>query len=124
MTPATLKSIHSEESTMNKRTTCGTLLATVILTTGVTSVRAQDYHRHRARQVCHDVQVRDRPADNHRIAGTAIGAVAGGLLGHQVGGGKGKTLATVGGAVAGGYVGNRVQKNHQDNQAGYHDVRR
>jgi uncharacterized protein YcfJ len=45
--------------------------------------------------------------------------VAGGLLGHQVGGGKGKTLATVGGAVAGGYVGNQVQKNHQDKNATY-----
>jgi uncharacterized protein YcfJ len=47
------------------------------------------------------------------LAGTAIGAVAGGLLGSQVGGGKGKTLATVGGAAAGGYAGNQVQKNMQ-----------
>jgi len=36
-----------------------------------------------------------------------------------VGGGKGKTLATVGGAVAGGYVGNQVQKNHQNKNARY-----
>ena len=38
------------------------------------------------------------------------GAVVGGLLGHQVGGGKGKTLATVGGAAAGAFAGNEVQK--------------
>jgi uncharacterized protein YcfJ len=38
------------------------------------------------------------------------GAVVGGLLGHQVGGGTGKTLATVGGAAAGAYAGNEVQK--------------
>lgn len=44
-------------------------------------------------------------------AGVVGGAVVGGLLGNQVGGGTGKTLATVGGAVAGGYVGNEVQKN-------------
>src|SRR3569832_1466592 len=44
--------------------------------------------------------------DSNRIAGTAIGAVAGGLLGHQIGGGTGRTLATVGGAAAGGYAGN------------------
>ena len=44
-------------------------------------------------------------------AGVVGGAVVGGLLGNQVGGGSGKTLATVGGAVAGGYVGNEVQKN-------------
>jgi outer membrane lipoprotein SlyB len=39
------------------------------------------------------------------------GAVVGGLLGHQVGGGTGKTLATVGGAAAGAYAGNEVQKH-------------
>jgi outer membrane lipoprotein SlyB len=38
------------------------------------------------------------------------GAVAGGLLGKQVGSGDGKTVATVGGAVAGGYIGNEIQK--------------
>jgi outer membrane lipoprotein SlyB len=43
-------------------------------------------------------------------AGIVGGAVVGGLLGNQIGGGSGKTLATVGGAVAGGYVGNEVQK--------------
>ena len=42
------------------------------------------------------------------------GAVAGGLLGHQIGGGTGRTLATVGGAAAGGYAGNQVQKNMQE----------
>lgn len=39
------------------------------------------------------------------------GAVVGGLLGHQVGGGNGKTLATVAGAGAGAYAGNEVQKH-------------
>ena len=71
-----------------------------------------------AKVVCRDVQVVHKVPhkDKHRVAGTAIGAVAGGLLGHQVGGGKGKTLATVGGAVAGGVVGNKVQQAHQDSQ--------
>ncbi len=44
-------------------------------------------------------------------AGIVGGALVGGLLGHQVGGGTGKTVATIGGAAAGGYVGNEVQKN-------------
>ena len=43
--------------------------------------------------------------------GVVGGAVIGGLLGHQVGGGTGKKLATAGGAVAGGYAGNEVEKN-------------
>ena len=68
-----------------------------------------------ARVVCRDVQVVHQVPhkDKHRVAGTAIGAVAGGLLGHQVGKGKGKTLATVGGAVAGGAIGHHVQAEHQ-----------
>lgn len=77
------------------------------------------------RTVCEDVPVKQvNSSDTHRVAGTAIGAVAGGVVGHQVGGGKGKTLATVGGAVAGGVVGNQVQKAHQDNNATYTTERR
>ncbi|MFC5476218.1 glycine zipper 2TM domain-containing protein [Paraherbaspirillum soli] len=44
--------------------------------------------------------------------GIATGAVIGGLLGHQVGGGNGRTLATVAGVVGGGYLGNTVAKNY------------
>jgi uncharacterized protein YcfJ len=67
------------------------------------------------RQVCKDEVITHTtpPKDEHRIAGTAIGAVAGGLLGNQIGGGKGKTLATVAGAVGGGYAGNRIQASRQ-----------
>ena len=71
---------------------------------------------HTPKQVCHDVAVTEQAPvkDPNRIAGTAIGALAGGLLGHQIGGGTGRTLATVGGAAAGGYAGNQVQKNMQE----------
>lgn len=69
------------------------------------------------REQCDQVQVRRQAPvqDEHRIVGTAVGAVAGGLLGHTVGGGKGKTLATVAGAAAGGYAGNQVQEGLQQN---------
>jgi len=68
------------------------------------------------REQCEDVPVQQQAPvkDKNRIAGTAIGAVAGGLLGSAIGGGKGKTLATIGGAAAGGYAGNQVQKNMQE----------
>lgn len=71
------------------------------------------------RQVCEDVLVKKQAPvkDEDRIAGTAIGAVVGGLLGNQIGDGRGKTLATVGGAVAGGYAGNRIQANMQASDA-------
>lgn len=67
------------------------------------------------RQECRDVTVtRQRPVkDQHQIAGTAIGAVVGGLLGNQIGGGSGKKIATAAGAVGGGYAGNKVQENMQ-----------
>jgi len=68
------------------------------------------------REVCKDVAVtRQKPVrDQHQIAGTVIGVVAGGLLGNQVGGGNGKKIATVAGAAAGGYAGNKVQENIQN----------
>lgn len=44
-------------------------------------------------------------------AGTVIGAVAGGLLGNQIGGGSGRAAATILGAVGGGIVGNRIAAN-------------
>lgn len=68
------------------------------------------------REECADVAVqRQAPVkDQNRIAGTAIGAVAGGLLGSTIGGGTGKKVATVAGAAAGGYAGNQVQKNMQE----------
>lgn len=43
--------------------------------------------------------------------GVVGGAVVGGLLGNQLGGGTGKTLATIAGAVGGGYAGNEVEKH-------------
>ena len=44
--------------------------------------------------------------------GMGVGAVVGGLVGSRIGGGNGKTLATIAGAVGGGYVGNEVAKRY------------
>ncbi|KPC25871.1 Uncharacterized protein ABJ99_3270 [Pseudomonas syringae pv. cilantro] len=68
------------------------------------------------REVCKDVTVtRQAPVkDQHQIVGSVIGAVAGGLLGNQIGGGNGKKIATVAGAVGGGYAGNKVQEGMQE----------
>lgn len=41
--------------------------------------------------------------------GAVGGAVAGGLLGNQVGGGRGRILATIAGAVGGGFAGNGIE---------------
>lgn len=51
-------------------------------------------------------QAATEPAcDDANIVGAAIGAVGGGLVGSQIGSGKGQDLATIGGAIGGGYLG-------------------
>jgi len=42
--------------------------------------------------------------------GTIGGAAAGGVIGHQFGGGKGKDAATVGGAILGAIAGREIEK--------------
>ncbi|MCE3025400.1 MULTISPECIES: glycine zipper 2TM domain-containing protein [unclassified Salinicola] len=67
------------------------------------------------RQECHNVTVTHRRPvqDEHRIAGTAIGAIVGGVVGNQFGGGSGKKIMTAAGAVGGGIAGNQVQGQMQ-----------
>jgi outer membrane lipoprotein SlyB len=43
--------------------------------------------------------------------GLIAGGVVGGVLGHQIGSGRGNTVATVAGAAGGAYVGNEIEKN-------------
>ncbi|NIY49280.1 glycine zipper 2TM domain-containing protein [Cedecea colo] len=68
------------------------------------------------RKECRNVAVTHRAPvqDENRIVGSALGAVAGGVIGHQFGGGRGKDVATVVGALGGGYAGNQVQGAMQD----------
>ena len=43
--------------------------------------------------------------------GAVAGGVLGGVLGHQIGSGRGNTVATIAGAGAGAYAGHQVEKN-------------
>jgi outer membrane lipoprotein SlyB len=49
--------------------------------------------------------------------GAAGGAILGGLLGNQVGGGHGRQLATVAGAVGGAVAGNQIEGNMKANHS-------
>jgi uncharacterized protein YcfJ len=71
------------------------------------------------RRVCRDEQVAvpETYKDKHQIGGAVVGGLVGALAGHQIGGGKGKTLATVGGAAAGAFAGHEIQKKHQESNA-------
>jgi outer membrane lipoprotein SlyB len=52
-----------------------------------------------------------------RIAGAAIGAIVGGVLGNQIGGGSGRTAATVLGAAGGALAGNEIAKRQDGTYA-------
>ena len=53
---------------------------------------------------------------NNGAVGAVAGAVLGGVLGHQVGGGSGRDLATVGGALVGAAAGANVARRDGSNQ--------
>lgn len=95
------------------KTPVSTLLIVALACAASTPALAQSSTPRKTHTVCEDVTVQDQPKDEHQIAGMAIGGVAGGLLGHQVGGGKGKTIATVAGAAGGAYAGKKIQENQQ-----------
>ena len=95
------------------------VLAAGLATSGASFAQQQPAPRHEECRDCgvvQSVQKVTRTEKAKGIAGTpvtpgmAIGGVLGGVLGHQVGGGTGRTLATVGGAAAGGYVGHKVEE--------------
>ena len=58
------------------------------------------------------------------VPGAIIGGVLGGILGHQIGGGTGKDIATAGGAVAGVIIGSQVGTDRNGNPFSTRDVQR
>jgi uncharacterized protein YcfJ len=60
-----------------------------------------------------EVTVTEAPADEHRIAGTAGGAVVGAALGNEVSDRDGAKLV---GAAAGAFIGRRIQRRMQENR--------
>jgi uncharacterized protein YcfJ len=62
--------------------------------------------------------------DGVNVPGAIAGAVIGGILGHQVGGGRGKDIATAGGAIAGAAVGANIGRDGSGQQVATQDVQR
>ena len=77
------------------------------------------------REECENVVVtKQKPVkDEHKVAGTLIGAVGGAVIGNAIGGGGKNTGAKIAGAAVGGYAGNRTQNRMQEN-ATYQDNER
>lgn len=71
-----------------------------------------------AAQACNDCgTVQSMRYVEEKGQGSGLGAVAGGVLGgvlgHQIGSGRGNTVATIAGAGVGAYAGNEVEKNQK-----------
>lgn len=88
----------------------------------VTSVRAVVGPPEQRCWVEREQVVQDR--GNANVGGAIAGALIGGILGHQVGAGRGNDLATVGGAIAGGAVGAQVGRDGGSQQTSTQDVQR
>ena len=103
--------------------TCGLVfssMAATALAQTMTTSKTQytaDSRQAQATQVrCVDcAQVIAVTVSNKKGEASAVGLIAGGvtgaILGHQVGGGLGKDLATVAGAAGGAYAGKRIEEN-------------
>ncbi len=69
----------------------------------------------------------ERQYGERQYGGAIVGGLAGGILGHQIGGGSGKDAATAVGAVLGAITGDRLENNGQRGQydnAPYETVQR
>ena len=80
---------------------------------GVSPLAAAAAPSHAACQNCGTVistRSYQKAAPHGSGLGIAAGAIVGGLLGNHVGGGTGRSVATVAGAVGGGYAGNEIEK--------------
>ncbi|MDL2357811.1 MAG: glycine zipper 2TM domain-containing protein [Pseudomonadota bacterium] len=71
-----------------------------------TQVARNDYQQN------YNAPVAQQPAKPNYV-GIGVGAVVGGLLGNQVGGGNGKKLATVAGVIGGGMLGNQIANGNR-----------
>lgn len=58
------------------------------------------------------------------VVGMLAGGALGALAGHQVGGGTGRTIATIAGAAGGAYAGDRLANSGEQPKAGTHKEQR
>lgn len=82
-----------------------------------------DVRRRIPHEVCEEVMIKTNDkTSNNGTAGAIVGGIIGGVLGHQIGGGSGKTAATIGGATIGTLIGHNAAA--EDSIAQYEKVRR
>ncbi len=94
------------------------LLASVLALTGCANSPMgvqQSFEVNQNAQYGKLINVREYGMQKAESNGVAVagGAIVGGLLGNQVGGGRGKKLATIAGVAAGAYAANEMTKSPQ-----------
>ncbi|MEJ7804875.1 MAG: glycine zipper 2TM domain-containing protein [Telluria sp.] len=67
------------------------------------------------------VNVTEKRGDSNAL-GVVAGGAAGALIGHQIGGGRGKDLATIAGAVGGAYAGKKISESRNTTKVWTVDV--
>ena len=77
----------------------------------VTHVTPRVEQINRPRQECRNETVQVQQPQQRSAGGSIIGGIAGALLGNQVGGGSGRSVATAAGAIAGAVAGDRIDNN-------------
>ncbi|WP_205191362.1 glycine zipper domain-containing protein [Burkholderia sp. LMG 13014] len=108
-----------------KKTILTSLIATSILLTGCAGLvpTNNQYTAQQANSIVHvsygtiigirEVQLKEKTSG----VGTAAGAIAGGALGSQIGGGKGSWLGAAAGLLGGGIIGQAIERNLSNNKA-------
>ena len=108
-----IAALASPVETLSTPAQQGAVRKTVVHHHPAVQVQERDQAQTRQQPAPAPVYQQPAPVAHNSPIGIGIGAVVGGLLGNQIGGGEGKTLATIAGAVGGGYVGNEIAKRNQ-----------
>lgn len=89
--------------------------ATCMLTFGTADMAAAQAKGKKCTNCGRVEQIRaSEQSDWKKWAAPVGGAVVGGVVGNQFGGGSGKTLLTIAGAIGGGLVGHKVEEKSRD----------
>ena len=81
---------------------------------------ANSYHDYATYGVVQSIELVQQETTGSTVGvGTIAGAVIGGVLGNQVGAGRGKTVATVAGAAGGAYIGHELENRPQQRSDAY-----
>jgi outer membrane lipoprotein SlyB len=110
------KKLCADEASAEARLQCRRDAQAIYDKASAANKASTDYSSKSAQAACTDcghvtaVNVHEKPGQSNAV-GLIAGGVAGAVLGHQVGGGTGKDLATVAGAAGGVYAGKKIQEN-------------